>query len=158
MFERCGGKAMSKKTDRLSDAATNVRPYVERALKDEELRDNVRRAFTTARDVYDELVSQGHVSKAATHAATDHDVQENLRKTVEELKNATARLQGREEEETHRGRNTTVLLTGIAIGILFNPTTGPQARAWLRETILGPSDEIEYNPPGDADVSGDGAA
>jgi gas vesicle protein len=149
---------MSKKKDRLSDAATNVRPYVERALKDEELRDNVRRAFQTARDVYDELVSQGHVSKAATHAATDHDVQENLRKTVEELRHATARLQGR-EEETHRGRNTTVLLTGIAIGILFNPATGPQARAWLRETILGPSDEIEYNPTDEeAGASGDGPA
>ena len=124
-----------------------MRPYVERALKDEELRDNVRQAFQTAKDVYEELVSQGHVSKAATHAATDRDVQENLRKTVEELRRATTRLQGR-EEETHRGRNTTVLLTGIAIGILFNPTTGPQARAWLRETILGPSDEIEYTPGG----------
>jgi gas vesicle protein len=149
---------MSKKTDKLSDAATNVRPYVERALKDEELRDNLRRAFQTARDVYGELVSQGHVSKAATHVVTDRELQENLRKTVEELKSATARLQGREEEETHRGRNTTVLLTGIAIGILFNPTTGPQARAWLRETILGPSDEIEYNPADKAGASGDGAA
>jgi gas vesicle protein len=150
---------MNKKTDRLSDAATNVRPYVERALKDEELRDNVRRAFQTAKDVYEELVSQGHVSKAATHVATDHDVQENLRKTVEELKSATARLQGREEEEAHRGRNTTVLLAGIALGILFNPTTGPQARAWLRETILGPSEEIEYTPADDeVGASGDGAA
>jgi len=149
---------MSKKTDKLSDAATNVRPYVERALKDEELRNNVRRAFETAKDVYGELVSQGHVSKAATHAATDHDVQENLRKTVEELKQATARLQGR-EEDTHRGRNTTVLLTGIAIGILFNPATGPQARAWLRETILGPSDEIEYTPADEeVDAPGNGAA
>lgn len=149
---------MKKKTDKLSDAATTVRPYVERALKDDELRDNVRRAFQTAKDVYEELVSQGHVSKAATHAATDRDVQENLRKTVEELRRATTRLQGR-EEETHRGRNTTVLLTGIAIGILFNPTTGPQARAWLRETILGPSDEIEYTPVDEeASASGDGAA
>lgn len=150
---------MSKKTDRLSDAATNVRPYVERALKDEELRDNVRRAFQTARDVYDELVAQGHVSKAVTHAATDREVQDDLRKTVEELRQATARLQGREgEEEPHRGRNTTLLLTGIALGILFNPATGPQARAWLRETILGPSEEIEYPPAGeDTDVSGDGA-
>lgn len=149
---------MNKKTDKISEAATNVRPYVERALKDEELRDNVRRAFSTAKDVYEELLSQGHVSKAATHAATDREVQENLRKTVEELRHATVRLQGR-EEETHKSRNTTLLLTGIALGILFNPTTGPQARAWLRETILGPSEEIEYNPSEDeVDTSGDSAA
>jgi gas vesicle protein len=149
---------MNKKRDRFTDAATNVRPYVERALKDEELRDNVRHAFETAKDVYGELVSQGRVSKAATHVATDRDVQENLRKTVDELRNATARLQGH-EEEPHRSRNTTLLLTGIAIGILFNPKTGPQARAWLRETLMGSDEEIEYSPAGeDTDVSGDGAA
>jgi gas vesicle protein len=149
---------MSKKADKLSDVATNVRPYVERALKDEELRENVRRAFDTAKDVYEELVSQGRVSRAAAHAATDRDVQENLRKTVEELRRATTRLQG-QEEESHRGRNTTVLLTGIALGILFNPVSGEQARAWLRETILGPSEEIEYSPEDkDLDSSGDGAA
>jgi len=158
MCKRCGGKAMSKKADRFSDAATNVRPYVERALKDEELRENVRQAFQTAKDVYGELVSQGRVSKAAMHAATDREVQENLRKTVEALRRASTRLQGR-EEEAHRGRNTTLLLTGVALGILFNPVTGAQARAWLRETLLGPSEEIEYSPSEEAaDASLDGAA
>jgi uncharacterized protein (UPF0335 family) len=136
---------MTKKTDKLSDAATNVRPYIERALKDEELRDNVRQAFQAAKDVYGELVSQGRVSKAATHAVTDREVQENLRKAVDELRRASVRLQGREEER-HSGRNTMLLLTGIALGILFNPVTGAQARAWLRETLLGPSEEIEYQP------------
>ena len=156
MCEQCKGKAMNKKTDRLSDAATNVRPYVERALKDEELRDNVRQAFQAAKEVYGELVSKGQISKAATHAVTDREVQENLRTAVDELRHAAARIQG-EEEEAHRGRNTALLMSGIALGILFNPVTGPQARAWLRETVLGPMDEIEYTP-GDDSASGDGAA
>ena len=137
---------MNKKTEKLSDAATNVRPYVERALKDEELRDNVRQAFQAAKEVYGELASKGQVSKAATHAVTDREVQENLRTAVDELRHAAARMQGREEETPHRGRNTTLLLTGIALGILFNPATGPQARAWLRENVLGSSEEIEYTP------------
>jgi hypothetical protein len=154
--ERCGGKAMNKKTDRLSDAATNVRPYVERALKDEELRDNVRQAFQAAKEVYGELVSKGQVSKAATYAVTDHEVQENLRTAVDELRHAAARMQGT-EEEPHRGRNTALLVSGIALGILFNPVTGPQARAWLRENVLGPMEEIEYLP-GDDSGSDDGAA
>jgi len=154
--ERCKGKAMNKKTERLSDAATNVRPYVERALKDEELRDNVRQAFQAAKEVYGELVSKGQVSKAATHAVTDREVQENLRTAVDELRHAATRIQG-QEEEPHRGRNTALLMSGIALGILFNPVTGPQARAWLRETVLGPLEEIEYTP-GDDSASGDGAA
>jgi gas vesicle protein len=149
---------MNKKTDRLSDAATNVRPYVERALKDEELRDNVRQAFQAAKEVYGELSSKGQVSKAAAYAVTDREVQENLRTAVDELRHAAARIQGH-EEEPHRGRNTALLVTGIAIGILFNPATGPQARAWLRETVLGESEEIEYTPSDeDSADSSDGAA
>ncbi len=135
---------MNKKTEKLSDAATTVRPYVERALKDEELRENMREAFQTARDVYQELISQGRVSKAATHAMSDKELQDNLRKTVEELRAASSRIQGAREEETHKARNTTLLLSGIALGVLFNPVTGPQARAWLREQLLGPEEEIEY--------------
>jgi len=149
MCERCGGKAMNKKTEKLSDAATNVRPYVERALKDEELRDNVRQAFQAAKEVYGELASKGQVSKAATHVVTDREVQENLRTAVDEIRHAAARIQGH-EEAPHRGRNTALLVTGIALGILFNPATGPQARAWLRENLLGESDEVEFTP-GDKD-------
>ena len=147
---------MNKKTDRLSDAAANARPYVERALKDEELRDNVRQAFQAAKEVYGELVSKGEVKKAATYAVTDREIQENMRTAVEELRHAASRVQG-QEDEVHRGRNTALLVSGIALGILFNPVTGPQARAWLRENVLGPLEEIEYTP-GDDSASGDGAA
>jgi len=116
----------------------------------------VRQAFQAAKEVYGELVSKGQVSKAATHAVTDREVQENLRTAVDELRHAATRIQG-QEEEPHRGRNTALLMSGIALGILFNPVTGPQARAWLRETVLGPLEEIEYTP-GDDSASGDGAA
>ena len=156
MCDERGGLAMNKKTEKLSDAATNVRPYVERALKDEELRDNVRQAFQAAKEVYGELVSKGQVSKAATHAVTDREVQENMRTAVEELRHAASRVQG-QEDEPHRGRNTALLVSGIALGILFNPVTGPQARAWLRENVLGPLEEIEYTPSDDSS-SDDGAA
>ncbi|MHB8059727.1 MAG: hypothetical protein ACYDHO_02695 [Gaiellaceae bacterium] len=148
---------MNKKTDKLSDAATTVRPYVERALKDEELRANVRQAFQAAREVYGELVSKGQVSKAATHAVTDREVQENMRTAVEELRHAASRVQG-QEDEPHRGRNTALLMSGIALGILFNPVTGPQARAWLRENVMGPFEELDFKPIDDADPGDDGAA
>jgi len=34
----------------------DVKPYVERAIKDEEFRDNLKSAFVAARDIYDELM------------------------------------------------------------------------------------------------------
>src|SRR5450756_2296108 len=149
MCERCGGKAMNKKTDKLSDAATNVRPYVERALKDEALR--------AAKEVYGELISKGQVSKAAAYAVTDREVQENLRTAVDELRHAAVRIQGH-EEAPHRGRNTAVSYTHLTLPTIYSPATGPQARAWLRETVLGESEEIEYTPSDeDSAASGDGA-
>ena len=41
-----------------------------------------------------------------------------------------------------------LLLAGITVGILFNPMTGPQTRAWLMEKITGEdSDDFTYTPP-----------
>ncbi len=78
-------------------------------------------------------------------AATDKDIQDNLKKAVEELRTAASRIQGKED---HSGRNTMLLLIGITIGILFNPMTGPQTRQWLMKKITGEStDDYSYTPP-----------
>ena len=47
---------MAKTKDRVGDAAGTVKPYVERAIHDEKLRDDVRSAFDSARTIYNELV------------------------------------------------------------------------------------------------------
>lgn len=130
-----------KTKEKVSDAAGTVKPYVDRAIHDEELRDNVRNAFAAARDVYDELVGRRDAVSLARRVATDKDVQDNLRKTIEELRNAADRIQGK---ESHKSRNTLLLLTGIALGVLFNPVTGADTRKWLKETLFGGSDDFGY--------------
>ena len=35
-----------------------------------------------------------------------------------------------------------LLVAGIALGILFNPVTGPETRKWVKEMIGGGSDEF----------------
>ena len=42
-------------------------------------------------------------------AATDKEIQDNLRKAVDELRTAANRIQGKED---HSGRNTMLLLVG----------------------------------------------
>lgn len=123
------------------DKVKDVKPYVERALKDEDLRDNVMAAFAAAREVYEELIGGRDVKTTVARAATSKDVQENLKTALEELREAADRLQGK---ESHKGRNTTLLMAGIAIGILMNPVTGPGTRRWLKEKVLGESDEFTY--------------
>jgi hypothetical protein len=127
---------MAKAKDRIEDA----KPYVKRALQDEELRENLRSAFASARDVYDELLGNRGVTGIATKVASDEDIQDQLRSAIQDLRKAADRIQGR---ESHKSRNSTLLFVGIAIGILFNPLTGPETRRWLKDRIFG-EDEFGY--------------
>src|SRR5262245_43222849 len=112
---------MAKTKDRVSDAAGNVKPYVQRAMHDRELRENVQNAYSAARAVYDELLGGRGMTAVASRFATDKDVQDNLRRAIDELRHAADRIQGKED---HTGRNIMLLVTGIVIGVLFNPMTG----------------------------------
>jgi hypothetical protein len=142
---------MAKTTDKVYDAAGTVKPYVERAMSDEKLRADVMSAFTTARELYNELVGGRDAVTLATRVATDDEVREKLRTAVDDLRSAADRLQGK---KPHGGRNTTLLIAGIALGILFNPVTGPETRKWLKEMIAG-SDEFggDYSSNGGAGSS-----
>ena len=138
---------MTKTRDKVLDRAGGARPYIERALKDEELRDNVRNAFESAREVYNELIGGRGAIPVATRVATDKDIQDRLRDAIDELREAADRVQGKKE---HSARNGTLLLTGIALGILFNPVSGAQTRKWLSDKLFGPSDDFTYQGGGNS--------
>ena len=132
---------MAKAKDRLSDA----KPYVTRALQDEEVRENVKSAIAAAREIYDELVGGRGPTAVATRVATDKEIQDNLRAAIDDLKKAATRVQGKKE---HSSRNATLLLTGIVLGILFNPLTGPQTRDWLSDKLLGGEEDTSPGSSG----------
>src|ERR1700760_715993 len=107
-------RRMAKTKDKVSDAATTVKPYVDRALHDEDLRDNVRNAYESARSIYNELIGGRHVTGLAARVATDKDIQNELRSVVAELREAADRVQGK---EAHKGRNSGLLFLGIVLGV-----------------------------------------
>ena len=131
---------MAKATDRMSGAVDAARPYVERIARDDDLHENVKSAYESARRIYDELLGDRGTTGVALKVARDKDLQKELRKAVEELRQAGQRVQGK---DSHTGRNASLLLAGIALGVLFNPATGPDTRRWLKDRLFGPEQPFE---------------
>src|SRR5215210_7297999 len=125
---------MAKAKDRVSD----MKPYLARAIQDEEVRENVKSAIAAAREIYDELLGGRSTTAVATRVATDKEIQDNLKSAIDDLRKAATRVQGKKE---HSSRNATLLLAGITLGILFNPVTGAQTREWITDKLLGGSDD-----------------
>jgi hypothetical protein len=141
---------MPKTKDKVTGIAGTAKPYVERALHDDELREHVKQAYAAAREIYDQIVAPRGLAGVAHKVAGDDHLQDNLRTAIAELRQAAGRLQGR--RESHAGR-TFLLLVGLAVGLLFNPITGPETRRWLKDKLFG-ADELGF----DDGPSGNGAA
>ncbi|MFN2472032.1 MAG: hypothetical protein ABR583_13800 [Gaiellaceae bacterium] len=134
---------MAKTKDRISESSRTVRPYVERAIKDEDVRDNLRDALAAAREIYDELLGSRGVTTMAARVATDEDLQKNLRRAVEDLRKAADRVQGK---DSHKARKM-LLFAGVIAGVLLNPMTGPATREWLK-SLVGGGDKTDYAAEG----------
>src|SRR5215468_7828028 len=107
---------MNTTKERVADATSHVRPYVERAIRDEELRRNVKDAYTSARALYDQLLARNDVGHVATKLATDEDIHSQLRNVVAQLRSAAGRVQTAQEEEQasrRSARATLMLVAGI---------------------------------------------
>ena len=74
---------MHKTRDKVLDRAGSAKPYIERAIKDEDVRANVRSAFESAREIYNDLVGGRGAIPVATRVATDKDIQERLKDAID---------------------------------------------------------------------------
>jgi hypothetical protein len=129
---------MAKTKDKVTAPVVSVKPFVERALTDDKLRDDVTSAFATARKVYEDLLGAKNVDKAAGKVL-DKKLHRDLREAVQDLHDAALRIQGK---KTGGGTVKRIMIAGLALGILFNPVTGPETRRWLKEMVGGGGDDF----------------
>jgi hypothetical protein len=128
-----------KQAAKITDTFETIRPYLERALKDDEFRQDLKHALSAARELYGPLTKSNGVAAGAKTLATDKKAQEHMRRALEDLSSAANTLQGK--KKSHKGRNM-LIMAGIVAGALYNPWTGPQTREKLLDMIAG-NDDLE---------------
>jgi hypothetical protein len=126
---------MAKTKDKSQVAVEALAPYLKRAMEDPELREDLLAAFVAARSLYGQFAKESGM-KGKAERVTDKDFQKQLQELVGELGDASERLQGK-ARKGHKARNRVILLTGVTLGVLYNPWTGEATREWIMNRIAG---------------------
>jgi len=114
------------------DTAQALRPYVKRAMDDPDLREDLVAAFAAARELY-EQVSKGDGVKGKAQKISGKDFQKEVQRLVSDISETSDRIR---DKKGHKARNV-VLLTGVTLGLLYNPWTGQATREWIMERVSG---------------------
>jgi hypothetical protein len=133
-------KSKRATADKAGDLYTAARenPYVQRLIEDDELRDNLRDAFESARGAYGRATGNG---KGTVKAVTsDKKVQKELRKAAENLQEASERLRKPPKRKSRLGRLVLLLLIGAALALIFSE----DARKTVLDALFGAEEEFEY--------------
>ena len=125
---------MAKTKDKSQVAIETVGPYLKRAMDDPQLREDLLAAFIAARSLYGKI-QKGSGVKGKAERVTDKKFQKDLQELVAELQVASDRLQGK--KKSHKTRNRVILLTGVTLGVLYNPWTGEATRDWIMSRVAG---------------------
>jgi hypothetical protein len=127
--------------DRAADiySAARENPYVQRLIEDEDLRDNLRNAFESARDAYARASGNG---KGPVKAVTsDRKIQKDLRDAAERLRDASEQLRApKKKKKSKLGR---LILLGI-VGAVIALVVSEDARKTVLDALFGAEEEFEY--------------
>ncbi len=135
--------AKSKTTqtaDRAGDlyGAARENPYVQRLIEDEDLRDNLKDAYNSAKKAYGRATGNG---KGPVKAVTsDKKVQKEMRQAAEALQEARERLQ--KPQKKHHRLGKLILLAVIGGGVALVVSEG--ARKAVLDALFGAEEEFEY--------------
>jgi hypothetical protein len=146
--------AKTKASSTLS--ADTLKPYVQRAMTDPELREDLLAAFVAARGIYGQM-AKGRGLKEKADKISEKDFQKQLQGLVEDLSEASDKLKGKGKKKGHKARNRVLLLTGVTIGVLYNPWTGQATRDWIMGQVAGDGaglEEFEAELAAEADAAG----
>jgi hypothetical protein len=125
--------------DRAGDLYETARenPYVQRLIEDEDLRDNLKDAYNSAKKAYGRATGNG---KGPVKAVTsDKKTQKEIRKAAEKLKDANDRLQ-KPKKKSKLGRLILLAIVGGIVALVVSEG----ARKAVLDALFGAEEEFEY--------------
>jgi hypothetical protein len=133
--------------------AVKDNPYVQRIVEDEELRENVRTAFESARKAYSRMSNGKGPVKAITE---DKKTQKQLREAASSLREAADSLKNAKKgkKRKKRGRGLMLLLVGAGLAIALNEGL----RSKVLDALFGSEEEFEYSSTTSPEQSSTNAA
>ena len=117
--------------------AARSNPYVQRLVEDDELRENLRTAFESARKAYTRMANGKRPAKTLMD---DKKLHKELRETADSLREAADSLRGTKRRKRKRGRGLLLLFVGAGLALALSEGL----RKKVLDALFGAEEEFEY--------------
>ena len=121
-----------------AQAARN-NPYVQRVVEDDELRDNLRTAYDSAKKAYERMSNGKGPAKALLD---DKKTQKELKEAASSLKEAADTLRGAKKKKSGGGLGRKLLIVAVGAGLALALSEG--LRKKVLDALFGAEEEFEY--------------
>ena len=118
--------------------AARSNPYVQRLVEDDQLRDNLRTAYESARKAYERMSNGKGPVKALTD---DKKTQKELKEAATSLRDAADSLRGAKKKKRRRGGRVVLLLVGVGAALALSEGL----RKKVLDALFGAEEEFEYS-------------
>ena len=115
--------------------AVRSNQYVQRLMEDEELRENLRNAFTSAKTAYGRINGKGPAK-----ALDDKKTQREIKDAATSLKEASDQLRGVKKRKKRKGRLLLLALVGAGAALALSEGL----RKKVLDALFGAEEEFEY--------------
>jgi adenylosuccinate synthase len=140
------GESMAKKKKAASAGAGALaagkaardNAYVQRLVEDEDLRDNLRTAYESARKAYGRISNGKGPAKAILD---DKKTQKELREAAHAMRDAADSLRGAKKRKRRRGGRLLIVLVGVGAALALSEGL----RKKVLDALFGAEEEFEYS-------------
>ena len=117
--------------------AARTNPYVQRVIEDDELRDNLRTAYDSAKNAYERMSNGKGPAKAILD---DKKTQKELKEAASSLKEAADSLRGAKKKKKGKRKGLLLLIVGAGAALALSEGL----RKKVLDTLFGAEEEFEY--------------